>query len=57
MSVSRLAAPPQEGQDVLTKESWEASGLPLWSSLKVTSSGNSTGKSEEGTGTIPQASQ
>ena len=29
VSVSRLAAPPQEGHEALTKASWEASGLPL----------------------------
>ena len=31
--------------------------MPLWSSLKVTSRGSSTGRSEDGTGTVPQSLQ
>ncbi len=55
VSVSRRAAPPHFGQATFFQVGWRSSGLPGRS--KLTSSGNFTGRSFFGTGTMPQASQ
>ncbi len=55
VSVSRSAAPPQRGQVVSMNESIFLIGEPMPSNS--TSSGNTTGKSASGTGSMPHASQ
>jgi hypothetical protein len=56
VSVSRRAAPPHAGQVVLTQSSAAASGERPCGAYSSTS-GSSTGRSDSGTGTMPQPSQ
>ena len=55
VSVSRRAAPEQEGQVVCFQASFRSSGLPGTS--KLTSCGSTTGNCSRGTATGPQLSQ
>ena len=55
VSVSRRASLPHDGHLVNFQEGWFSKGLPAFS--KSTFSGNKTGKSSSGTGTMPQSSQ
>ncbi len=55
VSVSRSAAPPQDGQATCFQVGWLARGLPDWS--KRTSLGSSTGNWSSGTATGPHLGQ
>ena len=56
VSVSRLAAPPQQGQVTLTQSVCWLKGDPPFPDRSMPR-GNSTGKSSLGTGTTPQVGQ